>query len=61
MKRTDTRSMLCPNCGGRNTVIDTRTGVEANTVKRIRECNTCRLRFYTVEKIVPMEVRYKDV
>lgn len=61
MKRADTRSMLCPNCGGRNTVVNTNPGAAANTIKRVRRCNACRLRFYTVEKIVPMEVRYKDV
>lgn len=61
MKRDNVSKIFCPSCGERSAVVDTKPGAAANTIKRVRRCNACRLRFYTVEKIVPMEVRYKDV
>jgi transcriptional repressor NrdR len=43
--------MKCPFCGSDNTqVVDTRTNLEANTVRRRRKCVACEKRFTTYER-----------
>jgi transcriptional repressor NrdR len=44
--------MKCPFCGSDNTqVVDTRTNLEANTVRRRRKCIACEKRFTTYERV----------
>ena len=42
--------MKCPHCGNQSRVTDTREN-EGNTIKRRRECLSCKTRFFTVEKV----------
>ena len=44
--------MKCPFCGSEETkVIDSRTYLDGNSIKRRRECERCKKRFTTYEKI----------
>lgn len=44
--------MLCPICNAHDTrVIDSRTMVEENSVRRRRKCDACEARFTTYEKM----------
>ena len=44
--------MKCPFCGSEETkVIDSRTYLDGNSIKRRRECEDCQKRFTTYEKI----------
>ena len=44
--------MKCPFCGSEETkVIDSRTYLDGNSIKRRRECERCQKRFTTYEKI----------
>ena len=44
--------MKCPLCGSEETkVIDSRTYLDGNSIKRRRECEKCQKRFTTYEKI----------
>jgi len=55
--------MKCPYCGYHETkVVDSRPVDEGTTIRRRRECNKCRKRFTTYEKIecIPLMVVKKD-
>jgi transcriptional repressor NrdR len=55
--------MRCPFCGHEDTkVIDSRPADDNNTIRRRRECDVCRKRFTTYEKIetIPLIVIKKD-
>ncbi len=55
--------MKCPYCGSEDTgVVDTRPVEENNSIRRRRECNTCKKRFTTYEKVemIPLIVIKKD-
>ena len=39
--------MVCPGCGGKTRVVDSRK--RQDSVKRMRECKTCRMHFTTIE------------
>jgi transcriptional repressor NrdR len=55
--------MKCPYCGYFETkVVDSRPAEEGNAIRRRRECNSCRKRFTTYEKIegIPLMVVKKD-
>ena len=44
--------MKCPFCGSDDTqVVDTRTNLEANTIRRRRKCVQCEKRFTTYERV----------
>ena len=44
--------MKCPFCGSEETkVVDSRTYLDGNSIKRRRECEDCQKRFTTYEKI----------
>lgn len=44
--------MKCPFCGSEETkVVDSRTYLDGNSIKRRRECERCQKRFTTYEKI----------
>ena len=44
--------MKCPFCGSEETkVVDSRTYLDGNSIKRRRECEDCKKRFTTYEKI----------
>lgn len=44
--------MKCPFCGAENTrVIDSRPAEESNSIRRRRQCDVCRKRFTTYEKV----------
>ena len=44
--------MKCPFCGSEETkVVDSRTYLDGNSIKRRRECEKCQKRFTTYEKI----------
>lgn len=46
--------MNCPNCQHRKSrVVDTRAG------RRRHECQSCRVRFSTIEQILPETIRAK--
>ena len=55
--------MRCPFCGKDNTrVIDSRPAEDGNAIRRRRECDVCRKRFTTYEKVemIPLSVIKKD-
>lgn len=55
--------MKCPYCGKDDTrVIDSRPSEENNSIKRRRECDHCKKRFTTYERIesIPLVVIKKD-
>ena len=55
--------MRCPFCGHEDIkVIDSRPADDNNTIRRRRECDVCRKRFTTYEKIetIPLIVIKKD-
>lgn len=55
--------MRCPNCQSTNSrVVDSRHTDEMNTIRRRRECESCRTRFTTFERIElsPLVVKKKD-
>lgn len=41
--------MICPNCGNRTKVCDTRFDQNENEIFRKRMCKTCSHEFFTVE------------
>lgn len=56
-------SMKCPFCGVENTkVIDSRPADENSTIRRRRQCDSCKKRFTTYEKVetIPLVVIKKD-
>lgn len=55
--------MKCPYCGTDNTkVIDSRPSDENSVIRRRRQCDSCRRRFTTYEKVetIPLMVIKKD-
>ena len=55
--------MRCPCCGSEDTkVVDSRSYLEGNSIKRRRECVVCQRRFSTFERVeeVPLYVIKKD-
>ena len=55
--------MKCPFCGSDNTkVIDSRPSDENTSIRRRRECDNCKKRFTTYEKVetIPLIVIKKD-
>jgi transcriptional regulator NrdR family protein len=48
-------TVLCPECGARSAVIDTRS--TDGTLKRRRECKPCRVRWNTWELPIPCVAR----
>ena len=55
--------MRCPSCGKDNSrVIDSRPAEDGNAIRRRRECDVCRKRFTTYEKVemIPLIVIKKD-
>ena len=55
--------MKCPFCGEENTrVIDSRPSDENNSIRRRRQCDSCRKRFTTYEKVesIPLIVVKRD-
>ena len=55
--------MRCPFCGKDNTrVVDSRPAEDGNAIRRRRECDVCRKRFTTYEKVemIPLIVIKKD-
>ena len=55
--------MRCPFCGKDNSrVIDSRPAEDGNAIRRRRECDVCRKRFTTYEKVemIPLIVIKKD-
>ena len=55
--------MRCPFCGKDNTrVIDSRPAEDGGAIRRRRECDACRKRFTTYEKVemIPLIVIKKD-
>ncbi len=55
--------MKCPFCGNEETkVIDSRPTEEGHTIRRRRECERCKRRFTTYEKVeeIPLIVIKKD-
>ncbi len=55
--------MKCPYCGKEGTgVVDTRPVEENNSIRRRRECDSCKKRFTTYEKVemMPLMVIKKD-
>lgn len=55
--------MRCPFCGSEDTkVVDSRSYLEGNSIKRRRECIACQRRFSTFERVeeVPLYVVKKD-
>ena len=55
--------MRCPFCGKDNTrVIDSRPAEDGSAIRRRRECDACRKRFTTYEKVemIPLIVIKKD-
>ena len=55
--------MRCPFCGSEDTkVVDSRSYLEGNSIKRRRECVVCQQRFSTFERVeeVPLFVIKKD-
>jgi len=56
--------MRCPFCGEEDTkVIDSRPADEGNSIRRRRQCDQCRKRFTTYEKVeaIPLVVIKKDL
>lgn len=55
--------MKCPFCGQEDTrVIDSRPAEENNSIRRRRQCDVCKKRFTTYEKVetIPLVVIKKD-
>jgi len=55
--------MRCPFCGTENTkVIDSRPAEDSSSIRRRRECDQCKKRFTTYEKVetIPLMVIKKD-
>ncbi len=55
--------MKCPFCGVENTkVIDSRPADDNSTIRRRRQCDSCKKRFTTYEKVetIPLVVIKKD-
>lgn len=55
--------MKCPFCNKENTkVVDSRPAEENNSIRRRRQCDKCKRRFTTYEKIesIPLSVIKKD-
>lgn len=55
--------MRCPACGGlRDKVVDSRQADDGDSIRRRRECETCRRRFTTFERLeeVPLLVRKRN-
>jgi len=55
--------MKCPFCGQEDTrVIDSRPAEDNNTIRRRRQCDKCKKRFTTYEKVeaIPLVVIKKD-
>ncbi len=55
--------MRCPFCGKENTkVIDSRPAEDSSSIRRRRECDQCKKRFTTYEKVetIPLIVIKKD-
>ena len=55
--------MKCPFCGNDNTrVIDSRPADDNNSIRRRRQCDDCKRRFTTYEKVetIPLVVIKKD-
>lgn len=55
--------MKCPFCGQDDTrVIDSRPAVENNSIRRRRQCDECKKRFTTYEKVetIPLIIIKKD-
>ncbi|NLP34745.1 MAG: transcriptional repressor NrdR [Clostridiales bacterium] len=55
--------MKCPFCGNDNTrVIDSRPANDNNSIRRRRQCDDCKRRFTTYEKVetIPLVVIKKD-
>jgi len=49
--------MKCPYCGNLDSrVIDSRISRDKNAIKRRRECDSCKKRFTTYEKVEEMEL-----
>ena len=46
--------MICPKCGGRAVVVDSRT-YPTGEVRRRRKCRRCGFRFSTLEAVVKFE------
>lgn len=56
-------NMKCPFCGNDNTrVIDSRPANDNNSIRRRRQCDDCKRRFTTYEKVetIPLVVIKKD-
>lgn len=56
--------MKCPFCGEEDTrVIDSRPADEGSSIRRRRQCDKCRKRFTTYEKVeaIPLVVIKKDM
>lgn len=56
--------MKCPFCGEEDTkVIDSRPADEGNSIRRRRQCDKCKKRFTTYEKVeaIPLVVIKKDM
>lgn len=49
--------MNCPYCDGPSRVVDSRPFPEGGGIRRRRECQACRRRFTTHERLAPVEVR----
>ena len=47
--------MNCPYCNGNSRVVDSRPLIDS--IRRRRECESCRRRFTTYEKTAPAEIR----
>ena len=45
--------MLCPDCGSKSVVYDSRAISQGVIVSRHRQCTTCSVRWATHERIVP--------
>ncbi len=57
------KKMKCPFCGEADSkVIDSRPAEDGNSIRRRRQCNACKKRFTTYEKIetIPLIVIKKD-
>ena len=53
--------MICPNCGEKTTVIDTRPEHRNNTTYRKHRCKNCKHTFYTAEIRVPETQQFKNI
>ena len=55
--------MRCPGCGGlRDKVVDSRQADDGASIRRRRECEVCRQRYTTFERVeeVPLQVRKRS-